>query len=272
MTVRAAHHRAHPGRVRRPRGTENHPLQPGTGHASCSLDPWIQDHTPTLPTPPLLNADTALAAAHDQAYAHILRALRHGRFQAGERLVPESIAAEIGTSRMPVREALRRLAAEGLVTARGNRGVTLNALDVQDMQEAFEMRAVLEGLAVRLAVPRLRASDLRRLDAMLDSKEDRSSAESDWTGDHRAFHEALCAYSDSPRLLRQIASLHSLVEPHMRLWDRMADRHVGTREHHEELLAALRGGDPVACEAAMRRHVMDTVPDLLRHLAPRAGS
>jgi len=224
-----------------------------------------------LPTHSLLAPDMRLAAAHDEAYAHILRALRHGRFRAGERLIPESIAAEIGTSRMPVREALRRLAAEGLVTMRGNRGVTVNALDVKDMQEAFEMRAVLEGLAVRMAVPRLRAADLRRLKAMLDAMEDRSAADADWTSAHRAFHETLCAYSDSPRLLRQIASLHSLVEPHMRLWDRMADRHVGTREHHEELLAALRGGDPAACEAAMRRHVMDTVPDLLRHLAPGAG-
>jgi DNA-binding GntR family transcriptional regulator len=213
------------------------------------------------------DADTSLAAAHDEAYAHILRALRHGRFRAGERLIPDAIAAEIGTSRMPVREALRRLAAEGLVTIRANRGVTVNALDVKDMQEAFEMRAVLEGLAVRLAVPRLRAADLRRLETLLDAMEDRSAPEADWTGAHRSFHETLCAYSDSPRLLRQIASLHSLVEPHMRIWDRMADRHVGTREHHEELLAALRGGDPAAGEAAMRRHVMDTVPDLLRHLA-----
>jgi DNA-binding GntR family transcriptional regulator len=220
---------------------------------------------------PFLTADTPLAAAHDEAYAHILRALRHGRFRAGERLIPDSIATEIGTSRMPVREALRRLAAEGLVTIRGNRGVTVNALDVKDMQQAFEMRSVLEGLAVRLAVPRLRPADLRRLEAMLDAMEDRSAPDADWTDDHRAFHETLCAYSDSPRLLRQIASLHSLVEPHMRLWDRMTDRHVGTREHHEELLAALRGADPDACEIAMRRHVMDTVPDLLRHLSPGAG-
>jgi DNA-binding GntR family transcriptional regulator len=240
------------------------------------LREWVQDHRiqtdiPMLPTSFLFDPGTPPAAAHDEAYAHILRALRHGRFRAGERLVPEAIAAEIGTSRMPVREALRRLAAEGLVTMRSNRGVTVNALDVQDMQEAFEMRAVLEGLAVRLAVPRLRPADLRRLQAMVDVMEDREAPDADWTGAHRAFHEALCAYSESPRLLRQIASLHSLVEPHMRLWDRMAERHVGTREHHEELLAALGAGDPQAGEAAMRRHVMDTVPDLLRHLAPKAG-
>lgn len=224
-----------------------------------------------LPTRDFLDADVPLPAAHDEAYAHILRALRHGRYRAGERLIPETIAAEVGTSRMPVREALRRLAAEGLVTIRTNRGVTVNALGVNEMQEAFEMRAVLEGLAVRLAVPRLRPADLLRLAEMLDTMEDRNAPDADWTSAHRAFHETLCARSESPRLLRQIASLHSLVEPYMRLWDRMGDRHVGTREHHEELLAALHRGDPADCEAAIRRHVMDTVPDLLRHLAPGAG-
>ncbi|MBZ8143059.1 GntR family transcriptional regulator, partial [Rubrivivax gelatinosus] len=80
-------------------------------------------------------------------------------------------------------------------------------------------------------------------------------------------HEALCAYAESPRLQRQIESLHALVEPHMRLWDDMADRHVGTREHHDRLLEVLRSGEPAAAEAAMRSHVMDTVPDLLRRLA-----
>lgn len=206
------------------------------------------------------------AAAHDEAYAHILTALRLGRFRAGERLIPETIATEIGTSRMPVREALRRLAAEGLVTMRANRGVTVNALNLQDMRELFEMRAVLEGLAVRLAVPRLVAADLRQLEHRLAAMEDRSDPGLDWTTAHRAFHEALCAHSASPRLMRQIASLHAVVEPHMRVWDTMPDRHVGTREHHERLLDVLRSGDPVACEEAMRQHVLDTVPDLVRQL------
>jgi len=207
------------------------------------------------------------AAAHDEAYAYILAALRLGRFRAGERLIPENIATEIGTSRMPVREALRRLAAEGLVTLRANRGATVNELNLQDMREVFEMRAVLEGLAVRLAAPRLGPAELRQLWRRLEVMEDRAEPGLDWTTAHRAFHEALCAYSGSPRLMRQIASLHAVVEPHMRVWDAMPDRHVGTREHHEKLLEVLRGGDPQACEAAMRQHVLDTVPDLVRQMS-----
>lgn len=219
----------------------------------------------------ILDFDASIIAAHDEAYGHILRALRTGRYKAGERLIADVIASEIGTSRMPVREALRRLAAEGLVTMRANRGVTVNTLNVKEMREIFEMRAVLEGLAIRLAVPNLKPSDLRYFETMTDALGDQSEIGQDWTTAHRNFHETLCAKSESPRLLRQIASLHSLVEPHMRMWASMRDRHVGTREHHLTLLAALRSGDPAACEDAMRKHVLDTVPDLMRHLDSAQG-
>ncbi len=217
-------------------------------------------------TSALADLDPSLVAAHDEAYTHILDALRLGRYVAGERLIAETIAAEIGTSRMPVREALRRLAAEGLVTVRANRGVTVNAPNVKDMREVFEMRAVLEGLAVRLAVPNLAAADIRHLERLLEAMEPRSELQADWTTAHRHFHEALCAKSDCPRLLRQISALHSVVEPHMRMWASMEDRQVGTREHHEKLLDAIRAGDANACEQAMRQHVLDTVPDLMRHM------
>lgn len=217
------------------------------------------------------DVDLSLVAAHDEAYAHILGALRSGRYRAGERLIAEAIAAEIGTSRMPVREALRRLAAEGLVTMRANRGVTVNAPNVQEMREVFEMRAVLEGLAVRLALPRMGAAEWRQMETLLDAMEPPSGLQADWTSAHRTFHEALCIKSEAPRLLRQISALHTVVEPHMRRWAAMDERHVGTREHHETLLAVLRDGDPLAAEQAMREHVMATVPDLMKHLPTAFG-
>jgi len=117
------------------------------------------------------DAHPSLMAAHDEAYAHILGCLRSGRYRAGQRLIAETIAAELGSSRMPVREALNRLAAEGLVTLRANRGVTVNAPNVKEMREVFEMRAVLEGLAVRLALPRLGPADWRQIEALLEEME-----------------------------------------------------------------------------------------------------
>lgn len=205
-------------------------------------------------------------SAEDEAYRHIHAGIRTGRYRAGERLMPEAIALDIGTSRMPVREALRRLSTEGLVTIRPNRGVTVNRLNVTDMQEVFEMRAVLEGLAVRLALPNMTERTIRLLEDIIDRIDDHSAIQPDWTSAHRLFHETLCAASERPRLMRQIASLHSLVEPHMRVWVLQADRPPSARADHQGLIDALRSGDPQRCESAMREHVLDTVTDLVKVL------
>lgn len=207
---------------------------------------------------------TQAVTAEEEAYRHIHAAIRLGRYRAGDRLVPETIAAEIGTSRMPVREAFRRLATEGLVAIRPNRGATVNKLDVEGMTEIFEMRAVLEGLAMRLALPRMDAATILELERMLDRIDDRSGVQDDWTTAHRAFHETLCARSGRPRLIRQIAGLHSLVEPHMRLWALQTDRPLSARADHQDLIDALRSGDADRCETTMREHVMATVPDLMK--------
>lgn len=201
------------------------------------------------------------ATAEADAYLHIHTAIRLGEYPAGMRLKPETIAAQIGTSRMPVREALRRLETEGLVTIRPNRGVVVAGLDIDAMREVFEMRAVLEGLAVRLAMPSLTPAILRDLEAQLSRLDDLAESLPDWTGSHRAFHEHLCGLSRQPRLLRQIASLNSLIEPYMRAWIKESGR-PGAREHHLNLIDALKSGDPAHGEAVMRQHVLATVDDL----------
>jgi DNA-binding GntR family transcriptional regulator len=221
----------------------------------------------TPPSPGLYPYAQAVTA-EDEAYRHIHAAIRLGRYRGGERLVPEVIATEIGTSRMPVREAFRRLATEGLVTIRPNRGVTVSGMNMDDMQEIFEMRAVLEGLAVRLALPNITPAAIAQLETMLDPLDDRDGVQPDWTAAHRAFHETLCALSGRPRLMRQIASLHSLVEPHMRLWV-LADRPTTARAHHQGLIDALRSGDALRCEATVREHVLVTVPDVMKYLQTR---
>lgn len=212
-----------------------------------------------------LYAGTPAITAEDEAYRHLHAAIRTGRYRAGERLVPDNIAVEIGTSRMPVREAFRRLAADGLVTIRPNRGAVVSGLNVPDMQEVFEMRAVLEGLAMRLALPRLNSQSLDDLERMLD-RLDPPDPQADWASAHREFHEALCGLSGRPRLTRQISSLHVIVEPYMRLWKRESPSLTSARADHQELMSALHSRDPDRCERAAREHVLDTVPELTRFL------
>ncbi len=199
--------------------------------------------------------------AEEEAYQFIQRQIRLGHFPAAARLVPEAIAAEIGTSRMPVRGALRRLASEGLVDIRTNRGAVVRGLNEREMVEAFKMRAVLEGLATRHAVVAMAPAHIHRLIDMLDQME-RGVAYLDWTSAHREFHEYLCGFCGQPRLLGQISDLHSAVEPYMRLLAAQPGRIPRVRVSHEELIAALETRDPVRAESVMRQHVMNTVPAL----------
>lgn len=203
--------------------------------------------------------------AEEEAYQHIQRQILQGALPSGTRLVPDAIASELGISRTPVRGALRRLASEGLVTVRANRSAVVRGLNRREMFEVFQMRSVLEGLAVRNAMENMAPEHLRRLDIMLEQLE--HAAALDWTSVHREFHEYLCGLCRQPRLLRQISDLHSVVEPYMRLWSSQPGRVVRMREAHQELVDAMRTGKPEHGEAVMRQHVMNTVPALYPFLA-----
>ncbi|MEK6354020.1 MAG: GntR family transcriptional regulator [Burkholderia cenocepacia] len=200
------------------------------------------------------------ATAEEEAYAHVLYRIRMGTYKAGDRLIPEDIAAEINTSRMPVREAFRRLASEGLVAIRPNRGAIVRGLDVDEMEVVFGMRGVLEGLAARMALPNITPQHLDELTRLIDVMERAEPDGQQWVTAHRSFHEYLCQLCGRQRLITQIAGLHTVVEPHMRLWLERAYKPKTSRDDHMGLIDAIRGGDPATLEAAVREHIEATVP------------
>ena len=206
------------------------------------------------------------STAEQEAYLHLQRALRVGRYKPGERLIPEEIAAEIGMSRMPVREAFRRLDAQGLVTLRPNRGAVVSGLEFDELQEVFDMRSALEGLAIRVAVPRIGERQLSALERMLDEMDDYRDESAEWVSRHRAFHEYLCSLSGRPRLMKQISALYSLVEAPMRLWLQHGEKPLSARQEHAVILDAIRAGDAARAEAVVREHIEGTVPVLIQFL------
>ena len=216
-----------------------------------------------------LREPTAAATAEEEAYRHIHQARRTGKYRPGERLIPEDIAAEIGMSRMPVREAFRRLAADGLVVLRPNRGCIVAGLTLDELYEVFEMRSVLEGLAVRLAMPRIDADVLDELDRLLDRME-RAGRDggADWVARHQEFHGRICGLSGRPKLMRQIAALHVAIEPYMRIWFDDVDKPLSAREEHAALIAALRVGDARHAERVMQDHILGTAPLLADFASP----
>lgn len=206
--------------------------------------------------------------AEQEAYVHLLSEIRTGRRAPGDRLIPEEIAAELGMSRMPVREAFRRLATEGLVIIRPNRGCSVSGLSVDEIYEVFEIRSVLEGLAVRLGMARIDntiLADLERLLELMESCD--NAADADWIIHHNHFHERLFKLSGRPKLVRQISTLQISIEPYLRVYFHHAEKSRSSDAAHRELIAALRTGDAQVAEEAMRRHILGTAPLLAQFVA-----
>ncbi|MFJ3521911.1 GntR family transcriptional regulator [Pseudomonas sp. NPDC090203] len=210
--------------------------------------------------------DRQAVTAEEEAYAFLLDGICKGTYKMGERLIAEDIAGEIGMSRMPVREAFRRLAADGLVTLRPNRGAVVSGLNIDEMREVFEMRSALEGLAIRVAVPKITERHLTHLERLLDDMDAYRDDSSEWVSRHREFHEYLCSLSERGRLMRQISALYTVIEPHMRLWLEHGDKPLSARDEHAVILDALRAGDAEQAERILREHIEGTVPSLIDFL------
>lgn len=208
--------------------------------------------------------DTVHASAQEEAYQHIKRGIRMGALRPGTRLAPDDIAAEIGTSRMPVREALNRLATEGLIVNRPNRGAVVRVLTAKEVREVFAMRSVLEGLAASMAAENVTDNDLEDLERLL-LRMDRSGLDaSEWITAHSQFHERLSIIADAPQLMRQIAALHSVCEPLMRVWLEGRPSPDYVHDRHDELISALKARDGQRVESLMRAHILRTLPGILQ--------
>lgn len=218
-----------------------------------------------MPYVSTFSAKSALSA-EDEAYQHLLNGICQGGYATGERLIAEDIASELGMSRMPVRGAFKRLASEGLVTLRPNRGAVVSGLDLQQMREVFEMRGALEGLAIRLATAQLNERHLARLERLLDEMDECREDSAEWVSRHRLFHEYLCSLSGRPRLQQHITSLYALIEPYMRMWLQHVDKPLSAREEHSAILDALRSGQALEAERVLVEHIEGTVPSLLDFL------
>jgi DNA-binding GntR family transcriptional regulator len=183
------------------------------------------------------------------------------------RLDLDAIAQRLDISRMPVREAVRQLASEGLLTIYPRRGVMVTTLASSDILELFHIRAVLEALAVRTALER-RAIGLEE-QAHLGRLADRMHAVEHepvaWLRRHDQFHEYLCARSASPRLTAMIRNVRQSVQPHVRVFLSAYAAEMPGAEHRG-LLAAIAAGDPTAAEQAMRVHVTSAATAIVSFL------
>jgi DNA-binding GntR family transcriptional regulator len=190
--------------------------------------------------------------------AQALRAGLHaGRWKPGAALRQEELAAELGVSRIPIREAFSRLQAEGLLVVEPNRGAFVPVLTVADVGEIFDLRVLLEIDALGHAVERHTPRSLRQLEAVqreLDAEDDVAL----WLAADGAFHDALYAPSGRRRTLEMIATLRAAVARFYRSHLSPSARREGWNDEHHALIAAVRDRDAGRAIAVLTRHLRAT--------------
>ena len=195
-----------------------------------------------------------------KAYAAIYEALTDGRLRPGERLAEERLAREIGVSRTPVREALRRLGAEGFVEFLPNQGGKVPFLSVDDIIEIFDLRVILESYAASLAAQKINATQLEELSDLCNKMEKAVAKQSpnyleEISASNRRFHRILIEATRGQRLSRiltQVIEMPLMLDTYTRF---SVDDMNRSMRHHRELTDALSAGDANWAEAVMRVHI-----------------
>lgn len=191
----------------------------------------------------------------DEFAAHRLReAILLGHLKPGDKLDQNEIAELLGISRSPVRDALRTLAAEGLVEIIPHRGAAVAELSTDELDEIFLLRRILEGMAARLAVQSIGLAQIAELQAIVDEIDQTTDLDR-WLELNRRFHHTLYQAADRPRLFSIVENLRNTTAPYIRLFIATAEHIESAQESHRRILQACVAGDVLAAERETQKHI-----------------
>jgi DNA-binding GntR family transcriptional regulator len=195
----------------------------------------------------------------DVIYERLRREIATGALPPGP-LKLRPLAERFGTSPIPVREALRRLEADRLVSFVGNRAIRVNDVSAKELDEVFGIRAELESLALRSAAGRIAGDPaaLARLEALMDRMDRQSGDPAEWRTTNEEFHNALYEAADAPRLLGLIRNLWVVVEPYMRMYVTSVPSLRHAQDQHRGIVERMRERDAAGAEAILREHLEAT--------------
>jgi DNA-binding GntR family transcriptional regulator len=189
----------------------------------------------------------------------IARALAHrivtGVLAPGVPIRQDHVAEEFRASHVPVREAFRKLEAQGLVVSEPRRGVRVAPLNPATVMEVTEIRAALEVLALRHAVPKMTEADMIAADAA-QSEGEVSSDISVWEAANRRFHRALVAPCAMPRLMANIDDLHQVSARFLFATWQQLEWQPRSDDEHRAVLARLRARDVEGATTALENHIL----------------
>ena len=208
----------------------------------------------------------------ERAYEYLKSAILSDRIHPGERLAEEHLAKEMGVSRTPVREALHKLESEGLIKALETRGFIVSKDSREEVEELFDMRAILEGYGLRVISEKVSEDLLEQLNGFIEKAEDALRRKQirevfKWnTQFHDTLHRML---AEKKRLHRLLVNVRKYVLRYRENTLQYPDGGRRALDGHRKIVMALRLKDPDLCERVMREHIQEAKEDALQFLFGR---
>jgi DNA-binding GntR family transcriptional regulator len=191
-----------------------------------------------------------------------------GALEPGTRINLDVVARQHGVSRMPVRDAMKQLENEGLVTVYPRRGVVVSQLDPADITELYGIRITLERKSIELAVPRLTDANLAQMKAVLERMDGLSGADKAWSSGNERYHNIIIGRSGWPRLAAMIETLRANVQRYINAHSRLVGTEIAQRQHWQ-IYEACHDRDVERAKDALAEHLQTSGDHLLEHLRKR---
>lgn len=214
----------------------------------------------------------AAPTASDIILTYLRNAIADGALDEGAPIRQDDVARLFNVSKIPVREALKRLEAEGLVAFQRNKGAIVTAVSEPEIAQIFETRAILETNALRLSVPHMTEATFVEAQALCDAFARETNA-AEWSALNWQFHSRLYLDAQRPFLVATIRSVNDRLERYLRVQLSLSDGLARADREHREILAACRARDAEKAARLLDQHIMGACSSLLHHLpgAAEAG-
>lgn len=207
-----------------------------------------------------------------QALAESLRErILNGEFKEGEALIQETIAAEYDVSRMPVREAFKELEASGLISSRIHKGSVVTSIPVEQIEELFYLRALLEGELLEHALPKMSAEHFAVTKELLPRLEAAYLNDdiSNWGKLNWEFHQSLYTAADRVQTLGIVQGVNVQTDRYIRLQLLLTDGRKEAEVEHRELLRLCENGEVKKAVQFLRKHINEAGANLVKILKSR---
>ncbi|WP_294926404.1 GntR family transcriptional regulator [uncultured Paracoccus sp.] len=208
--------------------------------------------------------------ASDIILKFIRDSIADGSLDEGEPIRQDDVARLFNVSKIPVREALKRLESEGLVAFQRNRGAVVTTLSEPEIAQVFETRAILESNAIRLSVPHMTPETFAEAEAFCDAFAKETDV-AQWSALNWQFHSRLYQDAQRPFLIRTIRSVNDRLERYLRIQLALSHGQGTADREHREILAACRAGDAERASGLVQAHIMGACSSLLHHLPGAKG-